>query len=172
MECNQIWSCYEKTQVWVLVLKLAWRSPALGSRRTLPKIRDILFVAPTDQYSQPAVLMLLTSMKSISLNCPKSQMGNAASSANIYWPGHGYPAELCNSSVMKSPCTACEIAPAHHDAVKTGHHCYLLKIIETGSEPAVSKCLKLKRSSGDSQGLDFSSAAFAAPRSPCFCCLC
>lgn len=38
--------------------------------------------------------------------------------------------------------------------------------METSSEPAVSKCLKLKRSSGDSQGLDFSSAAFAPPRSP------
>lgn len=94
----------KKTQVRVLVLKLAWCSPALGSRRTLPKIRDILFVAPTDQYSQPAVVMLLTSMKSISLNCPKSQMGNAASSANIYWPDHRYPTELCNSGVMKSPC--------------------------------------------------------------------
>lgn len=66
--------------------------------------------------------------------------------------------------MMKFPlCTACETAPAQHGAVRTGHNGYLVKIIETSSELAVSKYLKLKRSSGDSQGLDFSSAAAAAP---------
>ena len=88
MESNQIWSCYEKIQLLSCYkVSVALSSPG-EQEETLPKNRDSLSIAPTDQCSQPATLILLCPYfhKVCLPKLPResSQISTAASSVDIY----------------------------------------------------------------------------------------